>query len=137
MENTEKICHFIEKWEGHITEDSSFAEDCEAVGFGMDLGESLQEAFPDEKITSPDVLRRLADKITDIQFLGTAIFSFWRFRTHWCEGPGGGLNAEADEWLKIAFARLRVLLETGSTPQKKYPPQSACINSLRPTRRRR
>jgi len=54
-----------------------------------------------------------------VQFLGTAIFSYWRFRTHWDDY--GGLDDDAQEWLKIAFARLQELLKIGSTPQKKYP----------------
>lgn len=120
MENIDRIRGFIEKWDGHITEDPSFADDCFALGFKMDLGKSLVETFPDEDPASPDFMRRMADRITDIHFLGTAIFSYWRYRTHWCEGMGGGLSEEALDWLKCAFERMRVLLETGLTPQKKY-----------------
>ncbi len=120
-EQSEKIRAFIEKWDGHISEDSSFADDCLKLGFKMDSGSSFKDAFPDENLTSAEVLSSLADRITDTHFLGTAIFSFWRYRTHWCDVPGGGLNEEAHQWFKIAFARLRALVETGSSPQRKFP----------------
>lgn len=120
-EQAEKIRAFIDKWDGRISEDSSFADDCLKLGFEMDSGSSFKDAFPDENLASAEVLASLTDRITDIHFLGTAIFSFWRYRTHWCDVPNGGLNEEAHQWFKIAFARLRTLAETGSLPQGKFP----------------
>ena len=55
--------------------------------------------------------RRIAGRITKIRFLGTAIHSYWRYRTHWCDEPGGGVDCEeAREWFQIAFDRMRELL---------------------------
>jgi hypothetical protein len=52
------------------------------------------------------VLKEIVESIDDSKFLGTAIFSYWRYLTHWHEAP---LPDDAIEWFTIAFERLRTL----------------------------
>lgn len=111
MKKTEKLAAFLEKWDGRISEDSSFSDDCSSLGFEMDAGRSLSDAFPDVPVLRAEGFRRIAGRITKIRFLGTAIHSYWRYRTHWCDEPGGGVDCEeAREWFRIAFDRMRELL---------------------------
>ena len=107
MKKTEKLAAFLEKWDGRISEDSSFSDDCSSLGFEMDAGRSLSDAFPDVPVLRAEGFRRIAGRITKIRFLGTAIHSYWRYRTHWCDEPGGGVDCEeAREWFRIAFDRM-------------------------------
>ena len=85
-------------------EDSSFAEACSAFGFRMDTGISLKEAFPGVKVEMPEGIKAVIDSIEDVEFLGTAIFSYWRWR---CKLEWGIIyNDETREWMLIALNRL-------------------------------
>lgn len=106
----DKINHFAKKWRQkffdrtHDVGELKFAEDCWDLGFTMDMGLSLQEAFPNIKIESPLSLKTIINTIDDIEFIGTAIFSYWRFR---CKLEWGIIyNDETREWLLLAFDRL-------------------------------
>lgn len=117
--NHKRVLAFIEKWQPIFArntmegENPDFVEDCWALGFEMDCGRSLAKAYPNDDINSVETFRIISENITDIHSLGTAIFSMWRYRTHWCDYAGGGLNEESCAWLDIAFQRLRVLAENG------------------------
>ena len=48
-------------------------------------------------------------EIDDAAFLGSAVFSHWRYVTHW---PWDGTPTEEDlEWFRLALGRLRELAE--------------------------
>ncbi len=110
------IKSFIKKWQPILTtwtgaaEDPQFAEDCWAIGFEMDCGNSLAEAFPGKDMFRADILKKEIKSISDCKFLGTAIFSHWRYLTHWHNAP---LPNDTIEWFSIAFDRLRELSTTG------------------------
>lgn len=138
MTNPEKVAAFLLKWRGHVSEDPSFMRDCEALGFEMDAARSLSAAFPEVPVLTPEGFRSIAGRITRIRFLGTAIFSFWRYRTHWCDGPGGGVDSDdAKEWLEIAFNRLQELLEQPGTSGRAPSSSRRAGGRGRTTRRQR
>lgn len=103
---------FIKKWQPILTtwngaaEDPQFAEDCWALGFEMDCGNSFSEAFPGKDPFRAPVLKKVISTITDSKFLGTAIFSHWRYLTHWHNAP---FPNDTIEWFSIAFERLQSL----------------------------
>ena len=111
-----EIYNFIKKWQPILThwngaaEDHQFAEDCWACGFEMDRGESLIAAFPGKEVLRANVLREIIETMDNSKFLGTAIFSYWCYLTHWYEAP---LPEDAIEWFSIAFDRLEKLASEG------------------------
>lgn len=106
------INDFLAKWQPILTtlwtgaaENLLFAEDCWAVGFEMDGGRSITAIDPEKNWLKADVLRDNLHLIADVNVIGSAIFSHWRYYTHGC----GPLADDTIEWFTIAFDHLRAL----------------------------
>ena len=105
------IFDFITKWQPILThwttaaEDPQFAEDCLACGFEMDGGSSITALSPGKHWLKADVLKENLNLITDINVMGSAIFSYWRYITH----SSGPPDENPEEWLAIAFDHLQAL----------------------------
>ena len=105
------INSFAKKWREIISAsyddiaNGEFSEECFALGFGMDLGESLKKAFPGINVEKAAGFKAVVGSIDDVFFLGTAIFSYWRWLTHWM-GWGEIYSDDAKEWFTLAFDRL-------------------------------
>lgn len=78
-------------------------EELADLGFIMDCGKSVRALLPDsvDFFTNNEELKKCIDKL-DIQTLGNAIFSQWRYWNHWAMG----LEKSDFEWFVIAFTRL-------------------------------
>lgn len=75
------------------------------LGFEMDCGRAFGERYPDT--STPDGLRAVLDEVDDATLLGGAVFSRWRYATHW---TWEGAPDEDDlEWFRLALGRLREL----------------------------
>lgn len=125
MVSNKQINKFAVKWfekyrnskttEREVVE--GFADECFALGFEMDCGESFQKAFPNTQAFDDYThFDQIINRIDDISLLGSAIFSKWRYITHWsyCEDL---LSPENRAWFIIAFSRLAVLSsEDGYSP---------------------
>lgn len=115
----EKINYFARKWRWKILDrypdigECVFSDECFEMGFGMDLGKSMQRAFPGKDVHLPTGLREIINEINDVFLLGTAIFSYWRAQTHWADWCGMAIYGdEPREWLQIAFERLIALTDS-------------------------
>lgn len=75
-------------------------------GFQMDCGQSFLERYG-SLVDDMDVLQLNLDYVDDIQVLGDAVFSQFRYITHWTMG---GCQREF-EWLKLVLKRLEELAE--------------------------
>ena len=93
-----------EEWEVEI----DFAESCRALGFKMDCGKGFVEAYSLAAFNSADALNQIIDSINDVDLLGSAVFSQWRYVTHWSFGSHL-LDEEYRQWFIIAFRRLAEL----------------------------
>lgn len=72
----------------------------------MDCGRSLDEAFPTSgALKNTASLKKILDQI-DIQTLGNAIYSRWRYFNHWNMAP---MDEDDYEWFIVAFSRLAEL----------------------------
>ncbi len=92
-----------------------FAEKCWELGYEMDCGNSFQEQYP-KAFHSSEELLKVINSVDNPTFLGTAIFSHWRYVTHWSYGSNP-LEEHYRPWFKIAFQRLvEITSEDGSTP---------------------
>lgn len=94
--------------------EEGFADKCFSLGFKMDTGVSFMEKFP-KAFDNVEELDKIIDSVDDAQFLGTAIFSMWRYITHWsyCSHP---LDPEFRPWFISAFARLMTITSEDKTP---------------------
>lgn len=83
-------------------------DDCKRLGFEMDCGHAFGEEYGTAASECED-LRRVIDQVTDIQLLGSAIFSQWRYFNHWAD-PGEDICAPENRfWFIIALNRLAEL----------------------------
>lgn len=91
-----------------------FAEKCFDLGFEMDCGNAFCERYP-KAFNDYTELEKIIEEIDDPQFLGTAIFSQWRYITHWsyCSHP---LDPEFRPWFISAFGRLMTITSEDNTP---------------------
>lgn len=114
LASNEKIRAFALVWEqmyrNHANIPFGFFEDMAFIGEGladlgfiMDGGESLEKAFPGVNAFRDNAaLERVLQQV-DIQTLGNAIFSQWRYWNHWSMAR----MEETDfEWFVIAYSRL-------------------------------
>ncbi len=113
LAETAKINYFARKWYWKFADrypdvgEWKFAEECFGLGFGMDSGKWFVGSFPDHNVQDPAGLREIIRTVDDIFFLGTAIFSYWRYQTHWADWYGMEIYSdETREWMMIAFERL-------------------------------
>ncbi len=95
--------------------EGNFADECFSLGFKMDCGESFCEKY-NKAFNNSEELDKIIDEIDDPIFLGTAIFSQWRYITHWSYNAHP-LDKEYRPWFIIAFSRLATI-----TSEDNYPP---------------
>ena len=88
--------HEVEEW---------FADQCFALKFEMDCGKAIEKAFPHMNVSDTRVFKRIVRQIDDPALLGSAIFSKWRYITHWSYGESL-LSEENRPWFMAAFTRL-------------------------------
>lgn len=125
MPANEDINAFAVKWfdkfrdiktVSHEVEDPAFATECFSLGFEMDCGRAFETAYPNTKAFSDyRELDKIIDSIDNIHLLGSAVFSRWRYFTHWA-GPGEDiLSFENRSWFITALGRLERLSGDGGT----------------------
>ena len=95
----ESYCRFFDSYD--------FPEECRNLGFEMDCGHSFAEAFGDAW-NDVEILRRIIEKVNDINIIGAGLFSQWRYFNHWSySGP----TEEDREWFLLLFGRLKDLCD--------------------------
>lgn len=94
--------------------EEGFADKCFSLGFQMDSGNSFCEKYSNA-FSDAEELDKIIEEIDDPQFLGTAIFSQWRYITHWsyCSHP---LDPEYRPWFICAFGRLMAITAEDNAP---------------------
>jgi len=101
--------YWLEKYQNPNTTgqevEKDFGDQCRSLGFEMDGGRAMNEAYPNVyPLSDPDALQSIINEITDISMLGSAIYSNWRFATHWAETSL--LEPEYRTWFICALSRL-------------------------------
>lgn len=91
-----------------------FGEQCLALGFKMDCGKRFIKTFSNDALYKNEYLEKIINSIDDVDLLGSAIFSHWRYVTHW--GYADYLLDKANRpWFITAFKRLIELTEDKHT----------------------
>lgn len=106
------VC-WLEKYRSNQTTEQEvsdgFADECFSLGFEMDCGNSFKTAFLDANVFQDyRSLDKIINQVEDIGLLTTAIFSQWRYITHWSCGESL-LSDKNRPWFILAFSRLAVL----------------------------
>lgn len=91
MRNLKQVHDFAEKWIDKFRDqkinyvelvDHYMADDCADLGFQMDCGHAFSEKYG-SAASKYDELDKIIDDVTDIDLLGSAIYSRWRYFNHW------------------------------------------------------
>ncbi len=112
---------WVEKYRSSSTKEyeveESFGDECFALGFEMDCGNAFEDEFPDTNAFNDyKALDKIIEQVHDVSLLGSAIFSKWRYITHWSFGEQL-LSAQNRPWFILAFGRLVALTsEQGTNP---------------------
>lgn len=112
-DNLARINSFAKKWKEKFLDESTtcyelvdikFGEECFELGFDMDSGHSFKEKYGSGAFRDSNALKKVVDKIFDIDLLGSALHSAWRYYNHWAYSA-----SEIDdnrEWFILIFDRL-------------------------------
>jgi len=132
MAANEEIQSFAKKWlEIYSNENNTVFElasdnlgvECEILGFDMDCGKSFESAYPDTgAFNDYRKLERIIDKIEDTHLIGCAIFSQWRYYTHWAYSCDEIATLKSRAWFIMMFRRLEQLTIQPSILQDCYCP---------------
>ena len=129
---TEKLRNLIRKWQpvlatpwGVAAESPDFGEACRELGFDMDCAQSLQAQYPGAKVFRASFLRGIIASIDDVHGLGSAIFSYWRYLTHWHDAPPPD---DAPEWFAVALGRLAELADSPGDERAESSPFKSMKN---------
>lgn len=88
--------------------DHYLADDCDALGFEMDSGEEFSKRYG-SAVYDYKELKKIIDYINDIELLGSAIYSRWRYFNHWAYDGEEILEDRNLSWFILALKRLLVL----------------------------
>ncbi|MBP5541987.1 MAG: ADP-ribosylglycohydrolase family protein [Bacteroidales bacterium] len=95
-------------------DDSEFSHECWVLGFDMDCGSSFSETYGLDAWYEPDPLKACIDKVDDIQVIGNALFSKWRYYNHW-ESPSQA-DEKTKEWFLLLLHRMKDLEAARTLP---------------------
>ena len=91
---------------GQLFETMEFSDDCRALGFEMDCGQAFTEAFPG-CFRDPVATERAIAGCDDVDLLGSALHSGWRYYNHW--NDFGGFESDERAWFGVLLRRLAEL----------------------------
>jgi len=112
---------WFEKYRNSSTKEyevgEGFGDGCFALGFEMDCGKAFEAEFPDTNaLNDYEALDKIIEQVQDVSLLCSAIFSKWRYVTHWTFGEQL-LSPQNRPWFILAFGRLVALTsEDGTNP---------------------
>ena len=118
MAEIDKIHNFAKKWLGEFKNPTvsyeklvshDFGEECSELGFQVYCGHIFTEKYG--KINDPKVFKEALKDITDINLLGSAIYSKWNYFNSWAYSSAEILEDKNHEWFILALEHLAKLSE--------------------------
>ncbi|WP_026528026.1 DUF6998 domain-containing protein [Butyrivibrio sp. VCD2006] len=85
-----------------------FPEKCEELGFFMDCGHTFESIYGKDTLNNKEAFHRALAVVEDPILLGSAIFSIWRYYTHWAYDTNI-TSDECREWFIMAFDKMKAL----------------------------
>lgn len=125
--------YWLEKYRSQKTAEhevvEGFADECFSLGFEMDCGKSFEATFPNTNaFNNYKELDKIIDQVEDMNILGSAIFSQWRYVTHWAAVDL--LESQYRKWFIIAFSRLALLSSEDVTNPSVFEGQAKKIRII-------
>ena len=114
MDDKSRIFQFAVKWCNKFKDQSIscreleahyLADDCATLGFEMDCGQAFWQWYGGA-VHDAEELHKVIDEITDIPLLGSAIYSRWRYFSHWASDGDDISNPKNRLWFILALKRL-------------------------------
>ncbi len=99
------------------------------LGFAMDSGHSFVEKYGKDAFWNPRDLEKLIDSEKDVLFLGTALFSKWRYYNHWSMGGEDIRDCELLRWFNIVISRILELTKSKAASNSENPQNGAIFQS--------
>ena len=100
---------YLKLYESNDTVESdvcaTFADECFELGIEMDCGKSFETESSINLTSENTDVNEIFSRIDDKDLLASAIFSRWRYITHWSYGESC-LERDNREWFLAAFRRL-------------------------------
>ena len=86
----------------------TFDEECRKLGFVMDCGKMFEALYGKKAFSDAENLKKIIDSVDEITVLGSGIFSYWRYVTHWSYDEHL-TDEKHKEWMLTALNRLHFL----------------------------
>ncbi|MBQ7525815.1 MAG: hypothetical protein IJT09_05210 [Abditibacteriota bacterium] len=104
-----------ERWKGKLKKFDdeflhSFCYDCESLGFEMDVFETFERFYPGCNDSRSKKLDGVIDSIYDVDLLGWAVYSQWRYWNHWADAS---MHEPDLDWFLTVFRRMKELTRRG------------------------
>lgn len=114
-EGKKEIHLFAKEWQKKFLADkaplddfeNNFGDACIKLGFQMDCGEECNKQCPELMNSIGKDIHNIVASISDLELLGSALFSYWRYLTHWAWIYD--LNQDTCEWFVIVLERIKDL----------------------------
>ena len=111
-EGKKAIHLFAKKWEnifanwqeGMMDFDEGLGKECTKLGFQMDSGKEFFKNYPKFFDLKDKELESVISEMNDIDLLGSAVFSYWRYLTHWAQT---GLDKDDCKRFRLLFRQMR------------------------------
>lgn len=84
--------------------DDYMGEECSALGFQIYCGYTFFEKYG--KINNLESFKKILEEVTDINLLGSAIYSKWSYFNHWAYEGAEILEEKNRMWFILALSRL-------------------------------
>lgn len=121
MKDKKEICQFagryLQLYENHQTEakdveNTGFGDECRDLGFVMDSGEAFIRKYSMDAFFQSAELKKIIERVDDVDLLGSAVYSHWRYVTHRSEGESL-LDENHRAWMITALKRMCELTGNG------------------------
>ena len=122
-EGKKAVFQFAKKWEEKFRSgnllgyefEEDFGEACTSLGFRMDCGNEFNRLYPNCFNLGSGCLGKVIDSIQDVDLLGSAVFSQWRYLTHWTHYD---LDVKTCNWFAIVLGQMKNLTKRKTDTKK-------------------
>lgn len=116
-EGKKEIYLFAKEWQNRFLKgeaalhdfEEDFGNACIKLGFQMDCGEECNKQYPELMKNIGEEVHETVESISDLELLGSAVFSYWRYLTHWAWIYD--LNSDTCQWFAIVLGRIKDLTQ--------------------------
>ena len=91
--------------EMEVLDNPEIGDGFKQLGFEMDCGKMFEDKYGPKAFSDSEALERVIDGIEDVQLLGSAVFSKWRYYNHWAYGESIRAD-DSRKWFNVILGRI-------------------------------